>query len=363
MAMTLSTDQIAQPSGHHILVVDDEPTVRNLLSDYLRGEGFSCEVAGTGQDALEKLGHNVYSVVITDIKMPGFSGLQLLEKLSDNHPEVATIMITAVADGGLETAVQSMKSGACDYITKPFNLQQVSRSLGRALELRHGRIENKETSHRLQNSVQTKTQELNSILRDLDDHREMTLDVLMKALDARGHETQSHSQRVRAYTVLVAREFGFWGERLVNLARGALLHDIGKIGVPDRILLKPGKLTPEEWRIMAKHPNIGYRILKGVKFLEQVAWMVLCHHEQFDGRGYPQGLAGEEVPLEARIFSMMDAYDAMTSSRPYREAMSTELARSRIITAGGTQFDPTIVKAFLNIPQIGLDRIKSKYGE
>lgn len=357
--MSASQGPLPEHVANQILVVDDEPTVRTLLSEYLNSEGFACEMAGTGREALEKLDLKEYDVVITDIRMPELNGVQLLENLSEKHPDIATIMITAVAN--LDTAVQTMKRGASDYITKPFNLGQVVSSVKRALDLRQTRLADRKTSDELQDLVRQKSAQLNSVLQDLTDHRKMTLDVLMKALDARGHETQSHSQRVQAYTVRLAREFGFSDERLVNLARGALLHDIGKIGVPDSILLKPGKLTPKEWKQMREHPAIGCQILKEVKFLEPVAWMVLCHHERMDGQGYPQGLRGEEIPLESRIFAIFDAYDAMTSDRPYHKAMSVEAARRIIQDCAGTQFDPKVVEAFLKVPQQDWDRIQSHY--
>ena len=353
-SLDLSPDQT-------ILVVDDEPTVRGLLCDCLSREGIACEVAATGREAAEKLKSRAYAVVITDIRMPELNGLELVELLESSYPDVVPIMITAVAD--LDTAVQTMKHGACDYITKPFDLDQVLRSVKRALNLRHARVQHKESFRDLQSAIHQKSKELNLVAQDLTNQQEMTLRALMKALDARGHETQCHSQRVQAYTIRLAQQFDFQGERMVNLARAALLHDIGKIGVPDRILLKPGKLTPEELTRMQTHAVIGYEILKGVQFLEQVAWTVLCHHERYDGRGYPQGLQGEKVPLESRIFAVLDAYDAMTSDRPYREALSVTEARSRIVVAAGAQFDDLVISEFLKVPQADWDRIKAQYNE
>ena len=323
-SLDLSPDQT-------ILVVDDEPTVRGLLCDCLSREGIACEVAATGREAAEKLKSRAYAVVITDIRMPELNGLELVELLESSYPDVVPIMITAVAD--LDTAVQTMKHGACDYITKPFDLDQVLRSVKRALNLRHARVQHKESFRDLQSAIHQKSKELNLVAQDLTNQQEMTLRALMKALDARGHETQCHSQRVQAYTIRLAQQFDFQGERMVNLARAALLHDI------------------------------GYEILKGVQFLEQVAWTVLCHHERYDGRGYPQGLQGEKIPLESRIFAVLDAYDAMTSDRPYREALSVTEARSRIVVAAGAQFDDLVISEFLKVPQADWDRIKAQYNE
>ncbi len=346
-------------SQEKVLIVDDEAIVRNLLSEYLREQGFDCDVAGTGREAVDKLATSGYALVIADIRMPEMNGIQLLENISQRFPDVATIVVTAVCD--IQTAIHTMKQGAYDYITKPFNLEHVGEAVKRALQLRRTRIDSKRISQNLEALVRKKAFALSSALHDLKDQHKSTLEVLIKALDARGHETQCHSQRVQAYTLRLAQEFDFDTLQLMDLARGALLHDIGKIGVPDGILLKPGKLTPDEWGEIRKHPTIGYEILKGVKFLDRVAWMVLCHHEKYDGTGYPQNLKGDEIPLEARIFAVLDAYDAITSTRPYREAMSPEVARTAIVGNAGTQFDPKVVEEFLKVPQSEWDEIAQKY--
>ncbi len=359
MSASLSGLMLATPD--RILVVDDEPLVRHLLAEYLQGEGFACETASTGREALDKLNAESFSLVIADIRMPELNGLQLLENLTVKHPEVAAIMITAVVD--IDTAIYSMKQGAYDYITKPFNLEQVVDSVRRALELRKTRLDTKKAAQSLEVLVKSKAQDLNTALQDLDDQRRVTLEVLIKALDARGHETQCHSQRVQAYTIRLAREFGFTEQQMVDLGRGALLHDIGKIGVPDHILLKPGRLTEAEWTEIRKHPTIGFNILQGVRFLDRVAWMVLCHHERYDGTGYPNGLRKDQIPLEARIFALLDAYDAMTSNRPYREAMRVEVVRTALSEQAGRQFDAEVMKAFLAVPQRDWDEIGEQYSE
>ncbi len=344
-----------------ILVVDDEPLVRDLLSSYLSSSGYDCETASSGLEALDKLRQGPVSLVIADICMPELNGLQLLDSLSREYPDTAAIMITAVAD--METAIGTMKQGAYDYITKPFNLDKVAQSVGNALTRRQSRLEVQQSSRDMERMVSEKSAALVQAVEDLQDHREMTLDVLVKVLDARGHETQVHSQRVQAYTLRLAVEMEFPRERTVDLARGALLHDIGKIGIPDSILLKPGRLTPPEWAQMKEHTTIGYKILKGAKFLDRVADMVLSHHERFDGKGYPRGLRGEEIPVEARMFSILDAYDAMTSNRPYRDALSVEYARTEIERNCGTQFDQEIVEHFRRVPIDDWLEIGARYRE
>lgn len=350
----------AETEMDQILIVDDESVIRDSLAECLSGEGYACETASTGLEALQKLRARPFALVIADIQMPDLNGLQLLENIRQNFPNISVMMITGVAD--VHTAVQAMKKGACDYLTKPFDLDQVLEGVNRALHLSQVQFEDKKIAQNLGAIVRKKSFALNSALRDLDEHRDMTLEVLVKALDAREHETRNHSLRVQAYTVRLAEEFDFRDERMVELARGALLHDIGKIGVSDTILLKPGKLDAEQWEEMKKHPLTGYQMLQGVKFLDRAAQMVLHHHERFDGTGYPDGLRGEEIPLEARIFTVLDSYDAMTSDRPYRKKLPIEQAREEIRRCAGTQFDPVVVQQFLRIAQQDWDAISQKFG-
>jgi putative nucleotidyltransferase with HDIG domain len=268
-------------------------------------------------------------------------------------------MITAVSD--LETAVNSMKSGAYDYITKPFDLERVVDSVQKALDRRSQQIENDQIAKNLQKALQSQTFALNSALKDLDLQRQTTLEALVRALDAREHETGCHSARVQSYAVCLAERLGLSGNRLTDVARGALLHDIGKIGISDRILLKKTKLTEQEWAEIRRHPVTGFEIVKGVSFLDKASALIISHHERFDGSGYPYGLTGKEVPLEARLFSVIDTYDAMTSDRPYRKALTPEIAREEIIRCSSTQFDPEIVKRFLEIPRPLLDEINAAF--
>jgi len=350
----------APPSGEfHVLVVDDEPLIRESLAEFLLSRGFFCETAASGKEALGVLQSKSFELVITDMRMPDLNGLQLLEHLTHKDPDAAIIMITGVNE--VDTAVHAMKKGAADYITKPFNLDKVSSSITRALHLRQLRMDNKKNTQSLEVIVRKKSTALNMALENIKEHDDIILEVLAKALDARGHETHSHSKRVQAYTVRLAQQFGIRSKRLEDLSRGALLHDIGKIGISDTILLKPGTLEPDEQMKMRRHPIIGSQILQGVKFLDQVSKMVLHHHERYDGLGYPMGLKAEEIPMEARLFAVMDTYDAMTSDRPYRKALSPEIARREITSKAGSQFDPDAVREFLKIPQLEWDKISAKF--
>jgi putative nucleotidyltransferase with HDIG domain len=359
-AQALVKDVDAELGSERILVVDDEAIIRETVAEYLRAHGFDCVSAGSGEQALQELNNQHFALLIADIRMPGYTGLQLLNYVAANCGHLAVIMITAVAD--VQTAVDSMKLGACDYITKPFDLDLVVDSVKKALHQRSQLLRDHQIATNLQRALKSKTFALHSALEDLQLHRDTTLAALVRALDAREHETGCHSSRVQAYALTLAEQLGFKEDRWANLARGALLHDIGKIGVPDQILLKKGKLTDDEWAQIKKHPFIGYEIVKGISFLDGASSLIISHHERFDGRGYPDGLKGENVPMEARLFAVIDTYDAMTSDRPYRKALTSELARDEIIRCSGSQFDPRIVESFLDIPQSALDEISKQHG-
>ncbi len=334
-------------SNSRILIVDDEENVRSLLSNHLRQLGYDCGTAQNAFEALKKLKKTRFSVVISDLGMPGMTGMELLRLVRKNDPEISIIMITGVTD--VTTAVDCLRIGACDYITKPFDLPSVQESVERALERRRLLMENRYYQKELEKIVLERTLELNGALREVEDSYRITLEALVTALDAREHETHAHSQRVQEYTLTLARELGCQGEDLIHIGRGALFHDVGKIGVRDSILLKPGRLTSEEWVEMRKHPQIGYEILQGINFLSPAAEIVLAHQERWDGRGYPNRLGRMDIPIGARIFAVVDTLDAMTSNRPYRKAMSFSVAREEIQRCSGTQFDPRAVEAFLSL--------------
>jgi putative nucleotidyltransferase with HDIG domain len=325
----------------HILVVDDEQAIRDVLSEGLNDSGYRCDTASDGAEALEKVRGNGFELVVSDIDMPQMDGVQLLQEIKKIRPDTEIIMLTGVVD--VDTAVQSIRMGASDYLTKPFNLAEVRITVERALEKRRLIRENREYQRTLETRVQERTAELSRSY-------QTTLEALATALDTRDTETLGHSLRVAAYTVHVAKRMGVVEPDLTDIYRGALLHDVGKIGVPDAILRKPGKLTPEEWVEMRKHPEIGYRILEGIQFLEPSRQIVLSHQERYDGTGYPRGLKGKEIPIGARIFSVVDTLDAMTSDRCYRKALSYDTARAEVIKYSGTQFDPEVVKVFLQVP-------------
>jgi putative nucleotidyltransferase with HDIG domain len=355
-----------------ILVVDDEETIRELLVEGLQGESYQCTSCPGAKEALKALTGNRFDLVLSDIDMPGTSGVQLLQDIKQLDPDLDVIMVTGVVD--TETAVGSIRLGASDYVTKPFNLDEVILIIERTLEKRRLIRENLDHQRNLEAKVKERTQELqrkNSEIEELFNELKVAfeevrqsyqdiLEALLAALDTRDTETQGHSLRVAEYTVTIARRMGVVEPELTHIRRGALLHDVGKIGIPDAILRKPGKLTEEEWVEMRKHPEIGYHMLNDIKFLEKSLPIVLAHQERFDGTGYPQRLKGEKIPIGARIFAAADTLDAMTSNRPYRAALPYESAYEEILRCSGTQFDPTVVQAFTTVPKQEWEQIQQR---
>jgi len=335
------------PAPAKILIVDDEAEMRSVLTRSLADGSRECIPAADPYDAMDKLSKNRFSVVMSDVHMPGMSGIELLRHIKSHDPDISVIMITGVRD--LSTAVDSLKLGACDYITKPFDVLAIRRAVDRALEQNRLTTENRYYQRELERLVEKRTLELYRALEEVEESYRYTLEALAAALDAREHETQAHSHRVREYAFVLAQRLGFREKELIHIGRGALLHDVGKIGVPDSILLKPGKLTQEEWEQMRRHPQVGYEILRNIKFLRSASEIVLTHQERWDGEGYPNRLKGTEIPLGARIFGVVDTLDAMTSNRPYRKALSFEAARQEVRRCCGSQFDPRVAEAFLSI--------------
>ncbi len=344
------------PPPARILIVDDDESVRDVISVLLREEGYHCDTASGADMALDMAEREDTPLVISDMKMPGKDGLWLLEAFRDKHPDTSIIMLTGYGD--TESAVDCLRRGAVDYLLKPPKLTDLIRSIERALAKRRIELARKKYQRKLERKVRDRTTELRQALKDISITYENTLMALVSALDAREHETSDHSIRVVEYTVAIANQLGLKGGELEEIGRGALLHDIGKIGVPDAVLLKPGKLTPDEWVEMRKHPDIGFRMIEPIPFLSVPATIVLSHQERWDGQGYPRNLARNEIHIGARIFAVADTLDAMTSDRPYRKGTTFANAVAEITRCGGSQFDPEVVKAFNAIGEVGLIRIK-----
>jgi putative two-component system response regulator len=309
----------ASPSS--VLIVDDDAYVRQLLHEIFASSGYRCRLATNGQEALDAFVTERPPLTLTDVKMPGMDGLEFVKRAHALDPEAVMLVLTGVGD--VETAVESLTGGAYDFILKPVKPQELLQAAQRALE--HGQLlaRRREEHETLERRVAKATCELDLTLRQLEATYRSTLEALGSAIDTRDVGTHSHSRRVRGYTLLIARAHGLPQPEMRDLEHGVLLHDIGKIGIPDSILLKPGPLTPDEWKVMQRHPEIGRQIIEKIPFLKGAVPVVYHHHERWDGTGYPLGLRGEEIPLAARVFAVADAFDAMTFERPYSRALSS----------------------------------------
>ena len=339
-----------------ILLVDDECAIWQILGEKLERSGFDWLGRSSGEEALACLEKERFDAVVSDLKMPGMTGMQLLMEMQKRQPHLAFIMATGEDD--IRTAVEAMKHGADDYLVKPFHLEAAVESLRRALHKKFLEAEVEKYRHQLEEMVEQRTHQLQAAMKRIERAYDQTLEALGAALDLRDTETAGHSHRVSLYCLAIARAIGCTNEQLKTIARGSYLHDIGKIGIPDSVLLKQGKLTPQEMTVMQTHVRIGYELLSRIPFLASASKIVLAHQERYDGAGYPQGLMGEEIPLGARIFAVADTLDAMTSDRPYRRALPFETARDEIIRESGKQFDPDVVRVFLSLPEVTWETIR-----
>ncbi len=337
-------------ADQRILVVDDEDAIRNVVCSILNQAGFACHPVTSGRDALALLrSDNNISIVLSDLIMEGMDGLTLLAKMKQEHPDIPVVMVTAVHD--ISVALAAIRNGAYDYLLKPFEKEQLLAMVRRAIENRRLKLENLAYQTKLESLVSARTEMLRKALADLERSYDITLEALGDALDLKDAETEGHSKRVTAFTIAIARAMDLPQDQVRVIARGAFLHDVGKMAIPDAILRKPGRLTPDEQTIMREHAVLGYQMLRRIPFLREAADIVYSHQERFDGSGYPRGLRADQIPLGARIFSIADTFDAMTSDRPYRAAQSVSAGRREIERNSGKQFDPDIVKVFLSVPE------------
>jgi response regulator RpfG family c-di-GMP phosphodiesterase len=341
-----------------ILIVDDDRQVREVLHQIFLGAGYKCLLANDGHEGVEVFRAEQPPLTVTDLKMPVMGGIELLQHVRQADPDAAVIVLTGAAD--VKTAIASLKLGAYDFIMKPVNVDELLIAAERALERRQLLIERRQYQELLERRVLEATRDLGQAYKQLQDTYRSTLEALGSALDTRDVGTESHSRRVHGYAMATAREYGVPDKDLTDLAHGVLLHDIGKIGIPDAILLKPGPLTAEEWETMRRHPAIGRQLIEKIPFLRGAVPIVYSHHEKWDGTGYPRGLRGEEIPVGARIFMVVDAFDAMTFDRPYSKAKPFDVAKAEIKRCSGTHFDPGVVTAFFNVPEALLEEIRRK---
>ena len=320
-----------------ILIVDDEYSGRETLESILEGEGYNLVMAENGPQAIAKAKIVLPDVILLDVMMPGMTGFEVCEKIR-NDPQVAEIpiiILTALDDR--DSLIKGLKAGADDFISKPFD----------RFELR-ARLIGITRLNRYQKLLQER-EELQKAHKRLSDAYEATIEGWSRAMDLRDRETEGHSRRVAELSIKLAQAMGMSAEEIVHLRHGALLHDMGKIGIPDSILHKPDRLTEEEWAIMEQHPKFAYDMLNSIEYLRDALEIPYFHHEKWDGTGYPQGLKADQIPLAARIFAVADVWDALTSNRPYRSAWPRELALEYIREQSGKHFDPQVVDLFFKV--------------
>ncbi|MGI8784477.1 MAG: HD domain-containing phosphohydrolase [Acidobacteriota bacterium] len=325
-----------------ILIVDDEPSICRVLSLHLKAAGHACATANRADRAFELLQAEPFSLLISDINMPGMSGMALLELARQHFPDLAVIMATAIDDRA--TAVKAMQLGAYAYLVKPFDLDEVTINVAQALERQRLLLESRQYQVRLEEEVRDRTADVR--------RREEELALrLVAAADYRDQDTGAHIRRIGLYSAVLAAVLGWEQSAVDDLRIAAPMHDLGKIGVPDSILLKPGPLTAAEFEVMKLHTEIGAGILSGsdIGLIVMARDIALSHHERWDGSGYPHGLAGETIPEAARIVTIADAYDAMVHSRIYKLAVDEQEALGTMVSERGRHFDPRMFDCFLTV--------------
>jgi len=343
------------PELRTILVIDDDPSIRKVLSLGLERMGYAIKMATNGQEGIDLLasGATEPDCVLLDIRMPVLSGKDALPRIREMHPLIPVIMLTAYND--LATGLEAMKNGAFDYLVKPSRLDHIAETIAKAIRYRdivREKFEqdkkNEEYKLSLERSMQSKTLELSETYEKLKAANMQTVQALAETIEAKDQYTQGHCERVRSLAVRLARELKLPEDQIEPLEFAALLHDIGKIGIPERILNKVGPLDPEEVEVIKMHPLIGAQILSIVEFFAPAINGVRHHHERWDGTGYPDGVAGENIDPLARIITLADTFDAMAQSRPYRKALPLEAVLDEIRSESGKQFSPEVVAAFFN---------------
>jgi putative two-component system response regulator len=349
-------DRAVATTGMDCLVVDDEPRLRQVLVHLMRNDGFRCFEASNGVEAIEMLERQSVPLLMSDMRMPRMDGIELLRQVRARWPDTAVVMITAVAD--VEVAVSCLAIGAMDYLTKPFHLEEVRARVGQALEKRRLILENRDYQERLEERVAAQARRLEELFL-------AGIQALAEALEVKDPYTRGHSVRVSQYSSSIARSLGLDSDMIRQIELGGHVHDIGKIGVREGVLNKPGPLTDDEYQHIMTHPVVGWRILAPLLSDAPIALNVVrSHHERIDGAGVPDGLKSDQIPLEARIVAVADAFDAMTSGRPYRSAELTfEEALHELEDNCDSQFDRRVVAATLEAAQNGQLRLIPRSAE
>ncbi len=331
-----------------MLIVDSDKQVVETIKSRFAPDRYHCATATRGAGALEVLKRSQFSVVLCALRLPGIGGVEVLRRGLAMSPQAAFLMLADPFDSKL--AAEATRAGACDCLQKPFELDEVAARVERAIELQRSKVVQEIFDTVFKQSLHERTEHLHKVLQHCTGEHNTTLDMLVAALDTRESNANLHSLRVQRFSVLLAEQCGYSSDRLQQFASSALLHDLGKIAIPNSILLKPGELSAQEFEIMQHHTRFGYQVLSRVPHLQEPALLALLHHERMDGEGYPMGLRGQSIPLEARIFAVADTMDVITAGRPYCPPRSMAQARAEISRCSGSQFDPDVVDVFLDIP-------------
>lgn len=348
------------PTGNFLLV-DDEDAVLQTLSKQLDLWDYKYEKADSGRAALGKISENEYDLIFLDYNLGDMSGVDVLEEFRKTNDLTQVIMITGLNQ--TEYLRSAIREGAFDYIVKPWGIGDLKETISRALQHKKSLALKQKNYINLEREVKNKTVELSMALEQINVTYDETILALGSALETRDSETKEHGLRVAHYSQVLAEKMGFSDYNfLINLQRGAYLHDIGKIGVPDQILRKKDSLTKEEWKTMKEHPKIGKSIVEGIPFLHKTVPIIYNHHEHYNGSGYPQGLKGKEIPVEALIFSVADALDALTSERSYRDKVSFIKAKKVITSGSGTQFCPEVVNVLNSLTEQEVSQWEKVHG-
>lgn len=337
-----------------ILIADDDADIRSTFALMVRRKGWTCHEAATAAEAQVVIrNHPAIGIVFTDIHMPGESGLRFVERVVREEPLRNIEFVIITGNAGIDEAVTALRLGAVDFLLKPIHIEQVSEALEKCCQRLLQREEHREVRRRILSEIKSKDGSIHSLVQEIDSARIESLEALAIAAEQRDDETGAHIRRIGACARLMAKELGRTPIDVECIGRAAQLHDIGKIGIPDRVLLKAGPLSPSEWAVMKKHAEIGHRIVAVSKSepMKMAARIALSHHERWDGSGYPDGVSGEAIPIDARIVAICDVYDALRSARPYKPPKDHRAAMKILLEGDDRtyrgQFDPDILDLFV----------------
>jgi response regulator RpfG family c-di-GMP phosphodiesterase len=335
--------------GAHILVVDDEDAIRDLFTEWLSIAGHTCVAAATAAEALSLAELDKTDVALLDLRMPGESGVWLAQRLRESRADLAIIMATGAQS--FDAAREGMRLGVMDYLLKPFSRQELVDAVDRAVKWCEETARERAERRHLEEEIERRSTALSSAFAEVEVAQTGALEALLVTFNSRNPDACAHARRVAQSAVVLAQSMGVSRTLLDNIERGALLHDIGKVAMPDSLIHKAGRLSDDELAVIRTHPQVGHDILMAVPFLQPAAAIVLASHEWVNGTGYPFGLKGDEIPLGARITSVADAFDALTRTRIYRDPVPAERANAEIMRFSGRQFDPDVVRAWCRLAE------------